>query len=233
MLNKNDIIPLYMQLQRILKEDILKGKYLQDELIPSETQLSKKYDITRTTVRKAIANLVDEGLLRREHGKGTFVSLRQVNYSIWNFGGFTDFLRKKNKSPISKVLEEEIMTIKGRSYYKIVRARGVMEDAIEFLTIDTSFLPLDLLPGIDQNDFSTNSIYNTIKKDYQITPGNVELGVYPMMGNERTVEIFDHDLQTPLLNVKGTVFSDTGQEIEKVSIIYSPNVEFKMTTRVD
>lgn len=91
MLNKNDIIPLYMQLQRILKEDILKGKYLQDELIPSETQLSKKYDITRTTVRKAIANLVDEGLLRREHGKGTFVSLRQVNYSIWNFGGFTDF----------------------------------------------------------------------------------------------------------------------------------------------
>lgn len=81
---------------------------------------------------------------------------------FWWFYGF--FLRKKNKSPISKVLEEEIMTIKGRSYYKIVRARGVMEDAIEFLTIDTSFLPLDLLPGIDQNDFSTKSIYNTIKK---------------------------------------------------------------------
>ncbi|WP_105614826.1 GntR family transcriptional regulator [Vallitalea okinawensis] len=233
MLNKNDVVPLYIQLQRIIKEDILKGEYQQDELIPSETQLSKKYDITRTTVRKAISNLVDEGLLRREHGKGTFVSLRKVNYSIWNFGGFTDFLKKKNKSPISKILDEEFLTMDGRPFYKIVRARGVKEDEVEYLTIDTSFLPLDLFPNIDNNDFSKASIYNTIKTDYHINPARVELGVYPMLSTPKTKEIFSYKEDTPLLQVKGTVFSDEGIEIERVNIIYSPNVEFKMLTRID
>lgn len=233
MLNKNDVIPLYMQLQRIIKEDILKGKYQQDELIPSETQLSNKYDITRTTVRKAIANLVDEGLLRREHGKGTFVSLRQVNYSIWNFGGFTDFLKKKNKSPVSKVLEANFVTIEDKDYYKLVRARGVKEDEVEYLTIDTSFLPLELFPNIDKYDFSSSSIYNIMRKDYNIIPANVELGVYPMLGNDKTKEIFNSSEDMPLLRVKGKVFSDKGIEIEKINIIYSPNIEFKMLTRID
>ncbi|WP_432662403.1 GntR family transcriptional regulator [Wukongibacter baidiensis] len=233
MLKKNHVIPLYMQLQRIIKDDIVKGKYQQGEMIPSETQLSKQYNITRTTVRKAISNLIGEGLLRSEHGKGTFVSLRQVNYSMWNFGGFTDFLKRKNKVPISRILEEDFININEKKYYKLVRARGVKEDEEEFLTIDTSYLPLDIFPNINKHNFEKQSLYNVIREEYSIFPTNVELGIYPILSDSKTSEIFKVENDTPLLQSKAVVFSDTGVEIEKVNIIYGPNVEFKLLTRID
>lgn len=233
MLNKNDVMPLYMQLQKIIKDDIKNGKYQQGEMIPSETQLCKQYSITRTTVRKAISNLIEEGLLRSEHGKGTFVNLRQVRYNMWNFGGFTDFLKSKNKTPISRILEQEFINLDGKKCYKLVRARGVIEDTEEFLTIDTSYLPIDIFNGIEKHNFEFESLYDVIRKEYGLIPRNVELGVFPIISDNRTEEIFNIDKNTPLLQVRAVVFSDTGLEIEKVNIIYSPIVDFKLLTRMD
>lgn len=233
MINKNDAVPIYVQLQRIIREDILKGVYQKDEAIPSETLLSKKYDITRMTVRKAIDSLVEEGLLRRERGKGTFVSLQKVNYNIWNFGGFTDFIKRKNKEPISKILEESYFEKDGESYYKLVRARGVKEEIDKFLTIDISIISLALFPGIDKYDFSRNSIYNIMRTKYDIYPSSVEFGVYPALSNKEREDIFRCSEGELLINVKGNVFDDKGNKIEEVSVVYSPEVEFKMVTKIN
>ena len=62
MLNKHDVVPLYAQLERILREKILTGEFKDGDPIPSEAELTKTYNITRTTVRKAIGNLVQEGI---------------------------------------------------------------------------------------------------------------------------------------------------------------------------
>ncbi len=230
MLHKNGVIPLYIQLQNILKEDILQGKYKEGELIPSETVLSNQYNITRSTVRKAISNLIDLGFIRREHGKGSFVSLREVRYKMWNFGGFTEFMKKQNKVPYSEVLHQEMVSIEDRSYYKLVRARGILEDHVEYLTLDTSLLPLDLFPGLEKFDFSTLSLYDTLRKRYEVFPARVEVGVQPILSNKETQQLFKVDRTTPLLEVQGSVFGNSGVEIEKVAIVYSPKVEFQLMT---
>jgi GntR family transcriptional regulator len=232
MLNKNDFAPLYIQLQRILKERIMKGEYKQDELIPSETEMMKAFQTTRGTVRKAISQLVNEGLVQQIRGKGTYVNLRHLKYSIWNFGGFTDYLKSRNEFPASKLLEQKIISLAGESYFQLVRARGVKkENEILFLTIDTSLLPLNLFPGIDQYNFAEESLYRVIREKYHIFPRQAEISLSTEKINPITREILNVDKkETSLLKAEGIVLDQNGVEIEKVTVIYSTNIEFKIMT---
>ena len=69
-----DHIPLYFQLQQILRKKILSGKISSEEPLPTETELCKEYGVSRTTVRQAFAALLNEGLITRIAGKGTFIN---------------------------------------------------------------------------------------------------------------------------------------------------------------
>lgn len=235
MLDKNGALPLYIQLQRLLKEDIVTGKYKEGEMIPSETQLAKKYNITRNTVRRAILNLVNEGFLHQVQGKGTFVCLKQAKYNIWNFGGFTDYLKSRNESPISWVLEKEKIHINGKSYIKLKRARGVkrIDEPPLFLTIDTSIIPMMMFPKIDQYDFKVESIYNIMRSKYDIYPKRAELGLTPIKCDALTKKIFKIEKDMPLLMAKGKVFDSNNVEIEKVQVVYGPNIEFRIMADMD
>ena len=70
-LQKQDI-PLYVQLEQILRSQILTGELLPGKRIPTEKELAEIYQVSIITTRKAIMRLVDEGLLSRKQGKGTF-----------------------------------------------------------------------------------------------------------------------------------------------------------------
>ncbi|NPV42594.1 MAG: GntR family transcriptional regulator [Firmicutes bacterium] len=235
MLTKDNGVPLYIQLQRLLKEDIVTGKYKEGDMIPSETQLSAKYNITRTTVRKAISNLVNEGLLHQVQGKGTFVCLKQVKYNMWNFGGFTDYLKSRNETPYSKVLESKVTEIDGKPYLQLKRARGVKKgrSTILYLTIDTSLIPMTLFPNINSYDFSTASLYDTMRNKYGIYPKRAELGLCPVECDDLMSKIFRLSKQTYLLMAQGKVFDKYNVEIEKVKVIYGPNIEFKIVANMN
>ena len=88
----DDFTPLYIHISRYLRGLILDGELQTGEVIPSELDLVKKFGTTRGTVRAAVDVLVNEKLVKRVHGKGTFVQRRPVRHDIWNFGGFTDGL---------------------------------------------------------------------------------------------------------------------------------------------
>lgn len=233
MLEKNSSTPIYIQLKNILKHAILAGEISENEAIPSEMQLAEKYHITRTTVRRAISELANENILRKEHGKGTFVSLKPVSYSMWNFSSFTDYIHQKDKIPVSKILIAEIVTIDEKQFFKLDRARGVKEDRqIEYLTVDNSLIPLDLFPGIADFDFEKRSLYDVMRKDYGIVPDHVELSIKPHMVDKQIRSIFGLRENIPLLLAQGQVFGKDNQQIETIRVTYGPNVDFKLTTRI-
>jgi DNA-binding GntR family transcriptional regulator len=233
-IEKNSPTPIYIQLKNILKGAIMSGEYSQNEMIPSETQLANTYDITRTTVRRAISELVNENLIRKEHGKGTFVSLRPVSYSMWNFNSFTSYIEKKGKKPVSKILSAEVINHNDKAYFKLERARGVKEDKeLFYLTVDTSIIPLDLFPKIMAYDFEKRSLYDVMRKEYQISPSIVELSIKPYMSDYRIANVFGIQENVPLLMVQGRVTTENNLLVETTQVIYSPNVDFKLATRIN
>lgn len=81
-LNTHSSTPLYMQLKQAITEDINKGVYTPGEKLPIETDLCDIYGVSRITVRKAVLDLVEEGLLIRQQGKGTFVQYPKAKRAV-------------------------------------------------------------------------------------------------------------------------------------------------------
>ena len=77
-LNKESSVPLYQQLMEVIQNQILNGELKENDRIPTEIELSREYDVSRITVRKAVELLVEEEILIKRQGIGTFVSQKKL-----------------------------------------------------------------------------------------------------------------------------------------------------------
>jgi GntR family transcriptional regulator len=77
-INRNSPLPLYFQLKQLLSEKIQHGDWKPGDKLPTEEEIQQKYDISRTTIRQALRELELEGMITRQAGRGTFVTLTKV-----------------------------------------------------------------------------------------------------------------------------------------------------------
>lgn len=99
-LDRTSPAPLYMQLQRILRDAIHEHALAEDDVIPTERDLAREFDLSRITVRKAIDGLVEEGLLTRRRGSGTYVAGR-VEKSFSKLSSFSEDMLARGRTPHS------------------------------------------------------------------------------------------------------------------------------------
>jgi GntR family transcriptional regulator len=100
-LQKEDPTPLYLQLQKRLREAIATDAVDAEAAIPTERDLASELDISRITVRKAIDGLVSEGLLTRRRGAGTFVTGARVEKSFSKLSSFSEDMLSRGRQPSS------------------------------------------------------------------------------------------------------------------------------------
>ncbi|MBI5578864.1 MAG: GntR family transcriptional regulator [Deltaproteobacteria bacterium] len=104
MLNSQEATPLYQKLRDILRKQVEDGRYLPDHAIPSERDLCQQYQISRITVRQAIAEMINEGILYRKQGKGTFVARRKVNQGLSRIVTFSRTVMDIGMKPSTRIL---------------------------------------------------------------------------------------------------------------------------------
>ena len=173
-LSRNTFEPLYYQIRDNIREKINSNEYPPHSMIPSEAELCEHYGVSRVTVRRAVLDLVQEGLLTRGKGKGTFVS---ENYGLTHMNGlqsFTQELLGLNMRPSAKLLScrirvadqslrnimdlregEKIATI---SRLRLVNGEPCMVEVMNF--------PYALVSGIEKDNLE-DSIYHLLKGKYQ------------------------------------------------------------------
>lgn len=111
-LNKTIPTPLYYQLKTLILDEINNGNYPPGSSIPTEAELSEMFDISRTTVRQAITDLVKEGRLYRKKSKGTFVARPKVEWEMENrTPTFSEQVIASGRKPRIKVLSMEVTPI--------------------------------------------------------------------------------------------------------------------------
>ena len=173
-LSRNTFEPLYYQIREDIREKINSKEYPPNSMIPTEAELCEIYGVSRVTVRRAILDLVQEGLLNRGKGKGTFVSecygLTEVN----GVQGFTQELLGLNMRPSAKLLGCRIRpadsTLRkaldldaGEDVVTISRLRLVNGE--EPCMVEVMNFPYQLVPGIEKEDLN-QSIYQLLKNKY-------------------------------------------------------------------
>lgn len=229
----SDFTPLYVHISRYLRGLILEGELQPGDTIPSELDLVKKFSTTRGTVRAAVDVLVNEKLVRRVHGKGTFVEMRPVRHDIWNFGGFTDSLGDQAALAVARVVSTRTVAEDGRTYFELVRLRGIASNGTtDYLSLDTSLIPLDLFPGIDQIDFENRSLYQLFRTVYDTHPRRTAMTLTAAIVSPEERKLLQEDSQDALLMAQGSSFDQHDSEIERISIVYSSRVQFNFTTAI-
>jgi len=106
-LNHNSPIPLYHQVKDILVAKITDKVWKSGDLIPTEIELMKEFDVSRTTIRQAINILVNEGLLEKQQGRGTIIKSLKLTGSLGRLTGFAEEILERGFVPNSKLLRAE------------------------------------------------------------------------------------------------------------------------------
>ncbi|BEV72881.1 MULTISPECIES: GntR family transcriptional regulator [unclassified Paludibacterium] len=152
-LDESDNTPLYLQLARKLAEAINAGWWQADEALPSERTLCEALAISRVTARKALDILLDQGLISRRHGSGTFITPK-LEQPLSRLNGFTEVLKAKGFKPESQWLmrvrttpsSEEIIKLGLSPNAEVSRLkRKRLADGV-VMAIEISTLPASCLP---------------------------------------------------------------------------------------
>jgi len=173
-------IPLYTQLVGIIKHHISSGALQIGELLPSESELCRALDISRNTVRQAIGELEDEGLVVRKRGKGTFVADPNTNHRGVRYS-FTTEVSSMGKFPSSTLVDfgvvrpdaaicKKMGLQEGTSVYCFTRVRNVDGKP---LILETSYYPQYIYPNLTRDMVQTHSFYSLLYH-VGITPFSAE-----------------------------------------------------------
>ena len=101
--------PIYIKIEKYLKELIDSEKIKPGELLPSENQLSDKFDVTRMTVRSAFNNLVKEGYITRKRGIGSIVLGNRISDNISAVEGYTSEMKKKGYDVVTEIVDLKVI----------------------------------------------------------------------------------------------------------------------------
>ncbi len=164
-LDPADPVPLYQQLRDRLRVKLTEG-WPHDRPIPSERQIMQMTGLSRMTVRQAIAELVHAGMLRRDHGRGTFVSDSRISRPLTGHATFRDVVQRQGGTPSTRVVRQKVVTANAaqatilqiepdEELLHLVRVRMVDGDPI---MVDYTHVPLRVCPGLPSADLS-GSLY--------------------------------------------------------------------------
>jgi len=171
--------PLYMQLARNLREHIESGGIEPGDSLPSERELSERMGMSRVTIRKGIQKLIEEGLLFRRHGSGTFVSPR-IQAPGTKLTSFSDDARSRGDDPgvvwmmraYASATVEEASALEIPAQTRVARLARVRLANGEPLAIEHAVVPASFLPCLDDLG---DSLYKALE----------EIGVFPVSGTQR------------------------------------------------
>jgi GntR family transcriptional regulator len=175
-LNKNGFIPLYYQIQGALMEKIHSGELSEGDLLASEEELARVYQVSRMTARQALQGLKTRGYALSQKGRGTFVTKPKPEKNIMHLRGFTEDMKQRGMVPSSKLLEQTVVkaTEELSESLKIATEAAVMKlrrlrlaDGIP-MAVEESHIPLRQFPGLERINFAKQSLYQVLRENYGV-----------------------------------------------------------------
>lgn len=235
-IDKKSPIPVYYQLKNIILKKTKDGEFPEGSMIPSERDLGESLSISRMTVRQALNQLVAEGVLYREKGKGTFVSKGKITQQ--NIMSFSDTVRNKGLVPTTSVLYFEkifnrhdinsLLDLQDdECLYDIKRLRLANELPI---AIEEVFIPERYCPHLENFDLKS-SLYKHLKQEYSLVISYMDNAIEAARPAKEEKKLLGLSDATPVLRITSINYNDAGTKLFYEKDVYRSD-EYKYNVRI-
>jgi GntR family transcriptional regulator len=208
MLDRDASMPLYLQLAGLLRARIESGEWKPGQKIPSENELNRLYGVSRMTARQVLAQLVNEDLLFRVQGKGTFVAHRKISTRSPAYMGIREQLEGMGYAVDTKVLANHVVRadervaralriMPGERVHEIRRLRLLPDD--EPISLHTSYVPTRLAPRLDADDLVARQLCVVLEEDHGLRMSKVSESLESTLPTAQEARALKIRRTTPLL----------------------------------
>ncbi|MCI4656581.1 GntR family transcriptional regulator [Cryobacterium zhongshanensis] len=199
----------HAQLRSILAE-LVESSLAPHAAIPPERKLMTRYGVSRSTVREAIRQLVEEGVLYRVQGKGTFVAGERVQSDL-HLASFTEDMRRRGLVPATIVRSARLV----EAPLAVRAALGLKADALVLeierlrladgvpMALERGYYPAELLPELGEKDL-TRSLYATFATEYGLRIDNAEQAVWAEAADPKLADTLGIVAGAPLIVFRRT-----------------------------
>jgi GntR family transcriptional regulator len=237
-------IPLYVQLEQIIKSQIMAGERLTGEQIPTEKDLAETYRVSSVTVRQAMLNLVKEGLLVRKQGKGTFVqggvtSVKNI-MTLSVKGDINDVVPEDLSSQKVKVLDigrmasskrvtSTLNLSEGEEVFRIRRTRS--DDGV-VLSYIKNYLPVSIGEKIEKEDLLAYPMLHVLRNKLGLPLKTGMQYITAVIADFEIASALSVSISSPVLYLETIISVEGEKPVEFVQTFYRSD-QFKYTLKFD
>ena len=229
--------PLYDQLVDLLSDKIQNEMHPGDAL-PSERDLAETYGLSRTTVRLAMSELEELGLVTRKHGKGTFVSsVSRDTTDLMGTYSFTDQMRSLGRVPHTEVIDFEVreaskfvaqnMDLRlGEAVFRMRRLRTA--DGVPMM-LERTYMPVKVFDSLTQRMVESRSLYEIVEQDFRMKIKTAEEAFGARAARPDEARLLKIDEDAPVLHLVRTTYNSKNVVIEYTrSVARADMFEYKI-----
>lgn len=227
-IDKSQAIPLFVQLRSIIRSQIDNGQLFPYDQLPSERELGQQYGISRQTVRLAINELVTQGILYRQPGKGTYVAPPKVIQDLLHVTSFTKMILDWGKTTSVKVIScnrehalpfvQRLLEVdKNAHVIKFERVRFIDSDPV---AIHRSYVPIEFGKALLNGPVQSFSLIDYINRKAGVEITHSEEAMEPTIANAYEAELLQIPEGAPLQLITGHLIAHNQQPVECHKSLY-------------
>lgn len=233
-------LPLYVQIRDDLRRKILEGSYAVHERLPSENELMNHFGVSRITIRQALRDLHNEGLVFSAQGKGTYVSKPKAVQNVQRLQGFGEAMSKQGYEATARLLSIQqehkpskpvVAALELNPGDEVVEVKRVRYLNREPICIESSYFPLPVGQKLFGQDLS-GDIFPMLENQFDISLGHAEISIDSTLADEEVQHFLGLRSGEPILRVERLTHDTDGTPIDFEYLCYRGDA-FKYQFRVD
>jgi GntR family transcriptional regulator len=224
----DDVLPLYARVHRGIADQIESGALRSRDRLPTERALCEKFGVSRVTIRRALQELQRDGLISAAPGRGYHVSPEHVTEPTNALVSFTAIGTERGLTVSSRVVaktirpatidEAEILrTAPGGAVFELVRVRCLNGLPI---ALSRSRIAHHRVIEIEDVDFSTASLYETLERRWKIVPSRADYSIEAARADDREASLLEVEQGSPLLVARETMYDQYGVPTDLAETAY-------------
>lgn len=232
-------MPLYIQIAESLLDQIMSGELAPDERLPSERELSKSLNVSRMTIRAALRELGNKGLLARRPGDGTYISKPKIERQAGKLVPFTESMRNRGYQTGAKIiaLEQRLAELSvarqlnigvSTPIFYIQRLRLINREPV---MLEKFSVPVNRFPDLDSHDLETHSFYKIAESEYGINIQQAQQSLEAVSATEFEAELLAVEPGAPLMLERRLAFDPENRAVEYGQDLYRGD-RFRFITEI-